>query len=114
MADLLRRTAAGTERDLPVSRASTCRLLQRAPAVRAGGPAAGLGPGLPRRYDKYVAAATTRMTPRLTLPQERRLVGVTDPLPTGVEPVDGGSRRQAADLASDGSQQADAQSWEAP
>jgi uncharacterized protein YfaS (alpha-2-macroglobulin family) len=118
MPDLLRRVPAGAERELALSRTGTGRLfytarLQYSPTE----PLAQADEGfhIERRYERFVEngdspAATTfnagdliRVTLTITLPQERRYVAIADPLPGGVEAVDGFFRTTAADLARDAS-----------
>ncbi len=118
MPELLRRVPAGTEGDLSVSRAGTGPLyytsrLRFIPATPL--PADDNGIRIERRYEPFVEngsapAATTfragdliRVTLTLVVPQERRYVAVTDPLPGGVEAVDGFFRTTASDLARDAS-----------
>jgi uncharacterized protein YfaS (alpha-2-macroglobulin family) len=128
MPDLLRQTAAGTERDLVVSRAGTGRLYYSTRlqfGLADPPPAVDQGIHVDRRYEKYVEtgespAATTfnagdliRVTLTITLPQERRFVAVTDALPAGIEAVDGWFLTTAADLAADAFAQSDDRSWEA-
>jgi uncharacterized protein YfaS (alpha-2-macroglobulin family) len=109
---------AGAERELALSRTGTGRLfytarLQYSPTE----PLAQADEGfhIERRYERFVEngdspAATTfnagdliRVTLTITLPQERRYVAIADPLPGGVEAVDGFFRTTAADLARDAS-----------
>jgi uncharacterized protein YfaS (alpha-2-macroglobulin family) len=78
-------------------------------------PATDNGIRVERRYEAYVengagAPATSfaagdliRVTLTLHVPQERRYVAVTDPLPGGLEAVDGFFRTTATDLARDAS-----------
>jgi uncharacterized protein YfaS (alpha-2-macroglobulin family) len=118
MPDLLRRVPAGGEADLTLSRSGTGALyytsrLRYAPAVPL--PAADNGMKVERRYEVFDEqgsgpAATVfnagdliRVTLTLTLPQERRYVAVTDPLPGGLEAVDSFFRTTATDLARDAS-----------
>jgi hypothetical protein len=127
MPDLLRQVAAGTEKELAISRTGTGRLyyasrLQFVP--RAPPPASDQGIHVERRYERFVEngdspAATSfaagdliRVTLTVTLPKERRYVAVTDAMPAGVEAVDGWFRTTASDLAADASEQSDDSSWE--
>ncbi len=128
MPDLMRQVSAGVERDLNVTRSGTGRLyytsrLQFVPTDPQ--PAVDQGMHVERRYERFVEtgsspAATSfaagdliRVTLVVTLPKERRYVAVNDPLPAGMEAVDGWFRTTAADLARDASQSPDDQSWEA-
>ncbi|HET9371320.1 MAG TPA: MG2 domain-containing protein [Vicinamibacterales bacterium] len=127
MPDLLRQVAAGTEKELAISRAGAGRLyyasrLQFVPRVPP--PASDQGIHVERRYERFVEngdspAATSfaagdliRVTLTVTLPKERRYVAVTDAMPAGVEAVDGWFRTTASDLAADASQQSDDGSWD--
>jgi uncharacterized protein YfaS (alpha-2-macroglobulin family) len=49
----------------------------------------------------FAAGDLVRVTLTITLPQERRFVAVTDPLPAGFEAVDGFFRTTAADIAAE-------------
>jgi uncharacterized protein YfaS (alpha-2-macroglobulin family) len=127
MPDLLKHVAAGTEKELAISRAGSGRLyyasrLQLVPRVPP--PASDQGIRVERRYERFVEngespAATSfaagdliRVTLTVTLPKERRYVAVTDAMPAGVEAVDGWFRTTASDLAADASEQPDDSSWE--
>jgi uncharacterized protein YfaS (alpha-2-macroglobulin family) len=127
MPDLLRQVAAGTTRDLAVSRAGTGRLyytarLQYVPTVPP--PPSDQGIRVERQYERFVengqgAVGTTfaagdliRVTLTITLPKERRFVAMTDPMPAGVEAVDGFFRTTASDLAAESSRQSADASWE--
>jgi uncharacterized protein YfaS (alpha-2-macroglobulin family) len=118
MPDLLRRLPAGSEAELTVSREGAGALyytsrLTYAPAQPL--PAADEGIRIERRYEPFVEGgagvpATTfgagdliRVTLSIVVPQERRYVAVTDPLPAGLEAVDGFFRTTATDLARDAS-----------
>jgi uncharacterized protein YfaS (alpha-2-macroglobulin family) len=118
MPDLLRQVPAGAERELSVARAGTGRLfytarLQYAPVDPPDRHDDGIR--IERRYERFVEngespAATSfaagdliRVTLTITVPQERRYVAITDPLPGGVEAVDSFFRTTASDLARDAS-----------
>jgi uncharacterized protein YfaS (alpha-2-macroglobulin family) len=118
MPDLLRQVPAGAERDLAISRAGAGRVfystrLQYSPLTPLDRTEQGMR--LERTYERFVEdgnspAATSfaagdliRVTLTLTLPQERRYVALTDPLPGGVEAVDAWFRTTASDLARDSS-----------
>jgi uncharacterized protein YfaS (alpha-2-macroglobulin family) len=120
MPDLMRQIPAGAERDLAVSRAGTGRLFYTARLRYVSAdppPAAEQGIRVERRYERYVEsgdspAATSfaagdlvRVTLTITVPQERRYVAVTDPMPAGVEAVDSWFRTTASDLSRDASVQ---------
>jgi uncharacterized protein YfaS (alpha-2-macroglobulin family) len=126
MPDLVRQVAAGTERDLNVTRAGTGHLYysSRVQYVLIDPlPALDQGIHVERRYEKFVEngsnpAATAfasgdliRVTLIITMPKERRYVAVNDPLPAGMEAVEGWFRTTATDLAKDASQQPEDQSW---
>lgn len=128
MPDLVRQVAAGTERDLNVTRAGTGHLYysSRVQYVLTDPlPALDQGMHVERRYERFAEtgsspAATSfaagdliRVTLTITLPKERRYVAVNDPLPAGLEAVDGWFRTTASDLAKDASQQPEDKSWEA-
>ena len=104
--------------DLVLSRSGTGRLYYTArlsAATTGTPPAVDHGIAVERRYEKYVengtgAPSTTfnagdlvRVTLTVTVPKERRFVAVTDPLPAGLEPVDGWFSTTASDLARDAS-----------
>lgn len=106
--------AAPTPADLTINKTGTGRLFYTARLQFASAtppPAADRGMRVERRYERFVEngdgpVATTydagdlvRVTLTLTLPQERRYVAVTDPLPAGFEPVEGWFRTTAADIA---------------
>ncbi len=109
------------ERDLAFSRAGTGRLyyatrlqyaLDRSRRQRptrastssgatSGSSRSGNGPAA----TAFAAGDLIRVTLTVTVPQERRYVAVTDPLPAGVEAVDSWFRTTASDLAKDASAQ---------
>lgn len=118
MPDLLRRVPAGTGTDLVISQAGTGTLyytsrLTFVPAEPL--PAGDNGIRVERRYEPFVENGTApaatrygagdlvRVTLTLIVPQERRYVALTDPLPGGVEAVDAFFQTTAADLARDAS-----------
>lgn len=129
MPDLVRQVAAGSERDLTISRAGTGHLyyssrLQFAPVKPP--PPTDQGIHVERRYERFVenrpdaagqpatsfsAGDLIRVTLTMTLPTERRFVAVTDAMPAGVEAVDSWFRTTASDLAKDASVSSDNQSW---
>ncbi|ODS57327.1 MAG: hypothetical protein ABS36_05390 [Acidobacteria bacterium SCN 69-37] len=114
MPDLLRRVPTGSESELSISRAGTGALyvttrLTYTPSQPIGATNAGMT--VERRYERFVENGTgeaassyaagdlIRVTLIVTVPQERRYVVVTDPLPAGLEAVDGSFRTTASDLA---------------
>ena len=116
MPDLLRQVPAGAERELAMSRAGTGRLFYATRlqyALTTPLPFVDQGMRVERAYSRYVengdgpvgtayaAGDLIRVTLTITLPQERRYVAVNDPLPGGVEAVDGWFRTTASDLARD-------------
>jgi alpha-2-macroglobulin len=129
MPDLVRQVAAGSERDLTISRAGTGHLyyasrLQFAPSEPL--PATDQGIHVERQYERFAesnpggpsqpatsfnAGDLIRVTLTVTLPTERRFVAVTDAMPAGVEAVDSWFRTTASDLARDASVSSDNQSW---
>ncbi len=126
MPELARQVAAGAERDLVFERTGTGHLYYTARvqfALTSPLPALDQGIRVERRYERYVEngsspAATAfdagdliRVTLTVTLPKERRYVAVLDPLPAGVEAVDGWFRTTATDLARDSSSSGDGGSW---
>lgn len=122
MPDLLRRVPAGDQGELAIARAGTGPLyyatrLQFVPSVAL--PAADQGIRVTRGYEtvpeagssvpstSFAAGDLVRVTLTITVPQERRYVAVSDPLPAGLEPVDGSFLTTAADLARDASVSSD-------
>jgi uncharacterized protein YfaS (alpha-2-macroglobulin family) len=114
MPDLLRRVPAGAERELAIARAGTgpvfyATRLQYAPSTPL--PATDQGFRIERRYERFVEngespAATAfaagdliRVTLTIDVPQERRYVAVSDPLPAGLEAVDGFFQTTATEIA---------------
>lgn len=116
MPDLLQQVPAGAERELAFSRTGTGRLFYATRlqyALSTPLPMAEDGFRVERTYARYVEngegpAATSfaagdlvRVTLTVTVPQERRFVAVSDPIPAGTEAVDGWFRTTATELARD-------------
>jgi len=119
--------AAPTAADLTINKTGTGRLFYTARLQFVSPtppPAADLGMRVERRYERFVengdgpvgtsydAGDLVRVTLTLTLPQERRYVAVTDPLPAGFEPVEGWFRTTAADIARQAEGTRDSQTYE--
>lgn len=127
MPDLIRQVPAGAERELALTRTGTGRLFYSARlqyALTTPLPVANEGIRVERTYSPYVengdgpsatsfaAGDLVRVTLAITVPQERRFVAVSDPLPGGAEAVDGWFRTTALDLARDRSiSDADGAGW---
>jgi uncharacterized protein YfaS (alpha-2-macroglobulin family) len=127
MPDLVRQVAAGTEKELTMTRAGTGHLYYSSRlqfVLTEPLPALDQGMRVERRYERFTESGTSpaatsfaagdliRVTLTLTLPKERRYVAVSDPLPAGVEAVDSWFRTTASDVARDASWTPDDQSWE--
>jgi len=126
MPDLLRRIAAGSARDLTVSRAGTGRVYYTARlqylAPESPDPV-DRGMRIERQYEPLDAAGavTSRMSfstgdlvrVRLTisLPHEGRFIAITDPVPAGFEPIDALLSTTASDLARQSFQQPGQTGW---
>jgi len=126
MPDLLRHTTAGAETALTVARSGTGPLyyvsrLRYVPTGVTGAAANGIR--VERRYEPFVEDGTAppaerfaagdlvRVTIVVDVPQERRYVAITDPLPAGLEAVDSFFRTTAADLVRDAERATDAGGW---
>ena len=122
MPDLVRQVAAGTEKELTMTRAGTGHLYYSSRlqfVLTEPLPALDQGMRVERRYERFAESGTSpaatsfaagdliRVTLTLTLPKERRYVAVNDPLPAGVEAVDSWFRTTASDLAKDASASSD-------
>jgi uncharacterized protein YfaS (alpha-2-macroglobulin family) len=127
MPDLVRQVAAGTEKELTMTRAGTGHLYYSSRlqfVLTEPLPALDQGMRVERRYERFTESGASpaassfaagdliRVTLTLTLPKERRYVAVNDPLPAGVEAVDSWFRTTASDLAKDASASSDDKSWE--
>jgi uncharacterized protein YfaS (alpha-2-macroglobulin family) len=127
MADLLRTVNAGASAPLVLSKEGTGRLyastrLQFTPLTAPAARDQGLR--VERRYERFVengdgptatefaSGDLVRVVLRVTTPQERKFVAVSDALPAGFEAVDGWFRTTASDLAAESSVGGDeGQSW---
>jgi alpha-2-macroglobulin len=133
MPELLQHLTSTSSPALSISRTGTGRLYYTA-RLQYEGPdpsdSADRGIRVERRYEKYsgdaeasspAKAATTfdagdlvRVTVTLTVRGEDRFMALTDPLPAGMEPIDGGFQTTAADLSRATSRmelQSDGWSW---
>jgi uncharacterized protein YfaS (alpha-2-macroglobulin family) len=114
MPDVLRAVSSGSPTNLSLARTGTGRLYASARltfAPLSPPPARDQGLRVERRYERFVENGTgpvatefsagdlVRVVLRVSTPQERRYVAVSDALPAGFEAVDGYFQTTAADLA---------------
>ena len=122
MADLVKQGAVASSPTLSIAKRGTGRVYYTARVERfvpASANAVDRGFHVERRYERYIkdgsspagtsfdAGDLIRVTVAVTLRGEGRYLALTDPLPAGVEPIDGWLQTTARDFAEDATRERD-------